>query len=174
MSQTPEPPGRSGRGISTLAAELVVACILFAIGALVVYDSYRIGSRWAADGPEAGYFPFYVGLIICISCVVTLVFAIRDRAAKARSVFVEWQPLRQVLAVVIPAALFVLGIQIIGLYLAAALYIGGFMIWLGNYGWLRSAITGFGVSALAFVTFEVWFQVPLYKGMLDPLAFLGY
>jgi hypothetical protein len=30
------------------------------------------------------------------------------------------------------------------------------------------------VSAVAFVMFEVWFQVPLYKGAFDPLAFLGY
>ena len=32
----------------------------------------------------------------------------------------------------------------------------------------------FGVAAIAFLTFEVWFQVPLYKGAYDPLAFLGY
>jgi len=24
------------------------------------------------------------------------------------------------------------------------------------------------------VTFEVWFQVPLYKGAFNPLSFLGY
>ncbi|HYC49411.1 MAG TPA: tripartite tricarboxylate transporter TctB family protein [Burkholderiales bacterium] len=173
MNQSPEPAGHSG-GISTLAAELVVACILFAIGALVVYDSYRLGSRWAGDGPEAGYFPFYIGLIICISCVATLVFAVRGRATAGRKLFVGWQALRQVLSVIIPAAFFVLGIQIIGLYLASAVYIAGFMMWLGEYGWLRSAVLGFVVSALAFLTFEVWFQVPLYKGMLDPLAFLGY
>ena len=105
MSQSPDPPGHSGRGIRMLAAEVVVACTLFAIGALVVYDSYRLGSRWGADGPEAAYFPFYMGLIICISCVATLVFAIRGRATAGRAIFVGWQPLRQVLSVVIPAAL---------------------------------------------------------------------
>ena len=62
----------------------------------------------------------------------------------------------------------------IGLYVAAAIYIAGFMIWLGKYGWLKGVLLGIAVSAVAFVTFEVWFQVPLYKGAFDPLAFLGY
>ena len=30
------------------------------------------------------------------------------------------------------------------------------------------------INALFFVMFEVWFKVPLYKGALEPLAFLGY
>jgi hypothetical protein len=30
------------------------------------------------------------------------------------------------------------------------------------------------VNAVFFLMFEVWFKVPLYKGTLDPLRFLGY
>ena len=160
-------------GLSTRGAEIVVALVLFAIGALVVFDSHRLGSSWGADGPEAGYFPFYVGLITCISSLVILGQTLARRGARS-AVFVEWQALRQVLSVLIPAAVFVLAIQLIGLYVAAALYIAGFMRWLGNYSWLKSVVLGTLVSALAFVTFEVWFQVPLYKGAFNPLSFLGY
>jgi hypothetical protein len=174
MSDSPEPTGRPAAGITTRSAEIAVTLILFGLGALVVYDSHRLGSSWGSDGPEAGYFPFYIGLIICISSVVTFVQAVFGRAAKTRKIFVEWQPLRQVLSVLLPAALYVLGIQLIGLYCASALYIAGFMLWLGSYGWLKSVLLGFAVSAVAFLTFEVWFQVPLYKGAFDPLAFLGY
>jgi Tripartite tricarboxylate transporter TctB family len=160
-------------GLSTRGAEIIVALVLFAIGALVVFDSHRLGSSWGADGPEAGYFPFYVGLIICISSLVILGQALARRGARS-AVFVEWQALRQVLSVLVPAAVFVLAIQLIGLYVAAALYIAGFMRWLGNYSWLKSVVLGTFVSALAFVTFEIWFQVPLYKGAFNPLSFLGY
>ena len=90
------------------------------------------------------------------------------------SIFVEWQPLRQVLSVLLPALLYVGAIQLIGFYTASAIYIAGFMVWLGKYSWLRSALVGLAVSALAFITFEIWFQVPLYKGAFNPLAFLGY
>jgi len=44
-----------------------------------------------------------------------------------------------------------------------------------NFGlMLVGIILGVVVSAAFFAMFEVWFKVPLYKGTLDPLAFLGY
>ena len=166
--------GASRDGISTRTMEIVVAVLFFCLGSLVVFDSWRLGSRWGADGPEAGYFPFYIGLIICISAAVVLGQALVGRAARSRKIFVEWQPLKQVLSVLVPAMLYVLGIQLIGLYVASAVYIAVFMIWLGKYNWAKGAVLGVAVSAVAFVTFEVWFQVPLYKGAFDPLSFLGY
>ncbi len=51
-------------GISVRAAEVVVGVILLGLGGLVVYDSDRLGFRWGAEGPEAGYFPFSIGLFI--------------------------------------------------------------------------------------------------------------
>src|SRR5687768_4874240 len=121
--------GASRGGISTRTMEIVVAVVFFGLGSLVVFDSHRLGSRWGADGPEAGYFPFYIGLIICISAAVVLGQALVGRAARSRKIFVEWQPLRQVLSVLVPAMLYVLGIQLIGLYVASAVYIAVFMIW---------------------------------------------
>ena len=173
MSERPESTNMRAGGLRTRTIEIAVALVVFALGALVVYDSSRLGARWGADGPEAGYFPFYIGLIICISTAVIIGQAIFGRA-KQDEIFVEWQPLRQVLAVLIPAMLYVGAIQLIGLYTASAIYIAGFMIWLGKYSWLRSVFVGVAVSALAFATFEIWFQVPLYKGAFNPLGFLGY
>lgn len=174
MSSTPEPSGEAAGGITARTAEIVVAAILFAFGGLVVYDSHRLGSSWGADGPEAGYFPFYIGSFICISAVVILWQALFGRVSRAGAMFVEWQALRQVLSVLLPALVYVLAIQILGLYIASAIYIAAFMIWLGRYSWLKSVALGIAVSAVAFVTFEIWFQVPLYKGKFDLLSFLGY
>lgn len=174
MSKSPEPSDRLAGGITQRSMEVAVALVLFGFGALVVFDSHRLGSSWGSDGPEAGYFPFYIGLIICISSAVIFAQALYGARAKSGKIFVEWQPLRQVLAILLPAALYILGIQLIGLYVASAIYIAVFMIWLGKYGWFKAVMLGVAVSAVAFVTFEVWFQVPLYKGVFDPLAFLGY
>ena len=173
MTEKAAPPSPAG-GITMRSAEIAIALIVFGLGALVVYDSVRLGWRWGIEGPQAGYFPFYIGFVICISSAVILAQALRGRSHPRGEIFVEWQALRQVLSVLLPAALYVFAIQMIGLYVASALYIAGFMIWLGKYGWMKSALLGLAVSALAFVTFEVWFQVPLHKGAYDPLAFLGY
>ena len=160
-------------GISTRTVELAVAALIFAGGAVVIYDSYRLGSKWGSDGPQSGYFPFYIGLLICISSIVNFVQALLAKPADA-GLFVEWGPLKLVLTVLVPAAVYVLGVKYIGIYLASAIYIAIFMAWLGKYSWLRSVAVGVAVNVSFFLMFEVWFKVPLYKGDLDPLRFLGY
>jgi len=59
-----------GSAASVKAVEVGVAVAIFLFGALVVFDSYRIGARWGDDGPQAGYFPLYVGLLICLAGAV--------------------------------------------------------------------------------------------------------
>jgi hypothetical protein len=161
--------------VTTRTMEIVVALVLLLIGAVVAYDSYRSGSGWSDDGPESGYFPFYIGLIIAICSLATLGDAIRATNPEARKSFVDRGPLKQVLSVLVPAALYVFGIQMIGIYVASAVYIAFFMVWLGKYGWLRALIVGVATSVSLFFLFEVWFQVPLPKGSLyDPLSLIGY
>jgi len=181
---TDDKPSGVEAGISTRSMEIVVALTLLAVGLLVVVDSYRLGSKWGSDGPQSGYFPFYIGLLLCIASVVTLVdVAIshwRRRQTAGRAVaerlnqFVAWGQLKLVLAVLIPAFVYVIAVQLIGIYVASALYIALFMRWLGRYSWVKSVAIGVIVSASLFAMFEIWFKVPLYKGAWDPLAFLGY
>jgi hypothetical protein len=177
-------PSGGEAGISTRAMEIAVAGILFALGAVVVFDSFRLGAGWADDGPQSGYFPFYIGLLLCVSSVATLAQLalaewkrrgeFRGVIAERRSQFVAWGPLRLVLSVLLPALVYVAGVQLIGIYVASAVYITVFMRWLGKYPWPRSAGVGAGVSVVLFLMFEVWFKVPLFKGALDPLAWLGF
>ena len=167
-------------GISTRTMEIVVALLLLAVSALVVYDSYRLGSKWGDDGPQSGYFPFYIGLLLGVASLATLVRVFltqwrRDGKATAPpGLFVEWGQLKLVLSVLVPAVVYVLAVQLVGMYVASAVYIMLFMRWLGHYSWVKSAAIGFGVSAAIFVLFEIWFKVPLFKGAYDALAWLGY
>ncbi|MEO7727909.1 MAG: tripartite tricarboxylate transporter TctB family protein [Burkholderiales bacterium] len=173
MAEKQASRGAEQAGISTRTMDIVVAVLIFALGAIVVFDSYRLGSKWGSDGPQSGYFPFYVGLLICISSLVTVVQALRTTSGEG-GLFVAWGPLRLVLTVLIPAAVYVLGVQYVGLYIASAIYILIFMVVLGKYSWLRSIAVGVLVNVGFFLMFEVWFKVPLFKGDLDPLRFLGY
>ena len=89
--------GQEGRAaFRTRSAEVAMAAFFLAIGALVIYDSARLGIGWADDGPRAGYFPFYVGLIIIVSSLINLVRALLVPAAKNKG-FVEVGQLRMVL-----------------------------------------------------------------------------
>ena len=99
----------------------------------------------------------------------------RGAIAERQSQFVAWGPLQaRVSPCSLPAVVYVVGVQLIGIYVASAVYIAVFMRWLGKYPWPKSAAVGVIVSASLFLMFEVWFKVPLYKGAYDPLAWLGY
>jgi hypothetical protein len=161
-------------GISIRAAEIVVAVILLGLGGLVVFDSARLGFRWAGDGPEAGYFPFYIGAFICVASVATLGQALFGKQRNSGRLFVEWEQLKLVMSVLVPALFFVLGIQLIGIYVASVAYIAFFMVWLGKYSWIKGVTLGIAVSVVTFMMFEIWFKVPLFKGAFNPLSVIGY
>jgi len=172
-----EAPPESGATQPVLArncsVDAVVAAVLFVLGAVVVVQARALGAGWTSDGPGSGYFPFYIGLILCIASAGILYQALVSKKRDTRA-FVDREQFVRVLSVFVPAIFYVLAIVFIGIYIASAIYIAVFMIVLGKYPAWKAALIGVLVSAAFFAMFEVWFKVPLYKGSLDPLAFLGY
>jgi hypothetical protein len=172
--QSTEPSGAEHRsGVATYVVEAVVAFIVFLLGVLVIQGSWSLGSRWTSDGPGSGYFPFYIGLILCISGLGIMAQALFGKKRNT-DIFVDSEQLKRVLSVLVPALVYVLAVQFIGLYVASAIYIALFMIVLGKYSPVKSVITALAVNVLFFMMFEVWFKVPLFKGTFNPLGFLGY
>lgn len=156
--------------VSTKAMEIAVASLIFCVGALVIYDSARLGFGWGDDGPQSGYFPFYIGLILCASSAVTIFQALAKR--RAASVFVERSQAKLVLAVLIPSVLYVIAVRFLGIYVASAIFIAAFMAWQGKFRWAKCLSVSVVVSVSLFLMFEVWFKVPLPKGPLESL--FGY
>ena len=151
---------------SVRAVEIGVAAVLLVAGIVVALDSYRLGAKWGEDGPEAGYFPFYVGLMIGISSLVTLVRASRS-AELGKVSFVERGQFMTILSVLVPTVAYVAAIVWLGLYLASTIYIAYFMRRLGHYSWLKTGAVAIGVSVVFFLVFEIWFKVSLPKGPLE-------
>jgi putative tricarboxylic transport membrane protein len=151
----------------------VVAALFFILGAIVIYDSRRLGAGWREiDGPQPGYFPFYIGLLMCIASLVNVVAALRVPAAQ-NSTFVEVGQLKLVLTVLIPTAIYAAAVTWIGIYVASALFIGFFMRWLGKYAWWKVVATSLITVVVFYVIFEKWFKVPLPKGPLESLLGLN-
>lgn len=153
-------------------AELVVAGFTFLLGAIVMVDCWRLGARWVEDGPQTGYFPFYVGLILCIASAVNFVRALRI-SEKKNGTFVEVGQLKLVLSVLVPSSVYVAFVGWLGIYVPSILYIAFFMIWLGKYAWWKAALVSVGTSVFFYAVFEIWFQVPLPKGPVESLLGLG-
>ena len=153
--------------------DAVVAALLTMLGIVVMFEARRLGAGWTSDGPGAGYFPFYIGVILSVGGTGILYQSLLSKSADKGS-FVDREQFKRVLSVLGPSVVYVLAIMLVGLYIASAIYIAAFMVWLGKYSRMKSALLGVAVAAFFFVMFEAWFKVPLYKGALDPLAFLGY
>ena len=165
--------GGEGRAaFRTKGAEIAVAALFLAAGALVVFDSVRLGMTWGADGPRPGYFPFYVGLIICVSSAINIVRALLVRSADDKA-FVEVGQLKLVLTVLVPAAIYAALVGWAGIYVSSIVFIAFFMRWLGGYAWWKVALVSVAVMAVFYLTFEIWFKVPLPKGPLEALLGLG-
>ena len=162
---------RRPASISNAVVDALVVVTTFVIGVVMIVDNYRIGAGWAKEGPEAGYFPLRIGVILCIASVLLLMrlLASRDRDS---GIFVPWHKFRQVLLVLVPTLVYVAAIQLLGIYVASALFIAAFMRVMDKYHWAKTAVISVGVSAVLFWLFETQFLIPLPKGPLE--SWLGY
>ncbi len=161
------------QGVATYKVEAAVAFLILILGATVAIASWKLGAGWTTDGPGAGYFPFYIGVLMCVAGLGVMYQAVFSKD-RNNDIFVDNEQLKLVLSVFVPACVYVLGVQFLGLYVASVIYIALFMIILGKFSKIKSAFISITVIVLFFFMFEVWFKVPLFKGSLDPLAFLGY
>jgi putative tricarboxylic transport membrane protein len=160
---------RSETAFTIRTAELIVGVLLAAVGVLIVWTNYQLGAGWAEDGPEAGYFPLRMGLFILLGSIAVIVQAVLKNDT---SPFAERAQLRQVAIVLVPLVVYVAAVQVLGIYVASALFIGIFMMAVGKFSWWKSLIVGVGINLLLFWVFEVQFKVPLPKGPLE--HFFGY
>jgi putative tricarboxylic transport membrane protein len=150
-------------------ADVTTALLLAAGGILVLWDSLRIGVGWSTDGPQSGFFPFWLAVVLLVCCASIVIQAIRrgDHVP-----FVTREAAAPVLKMLVPGLAFVAVIQFVGLYVATALYMGFYMRWIGRHSWLAVVGLSLAVPVVTFVVFEVWFLVPMPKGPLE--AWLGY
>ena len=165
MSHSVENSG--GAGPSHRVVEIAVALIIGMFGVISIYGSWRVGISWGAEGPRAGFFPFYVGLFIVVASAVNIASVLRSQPDN--KVFAEWPQLRQVGAVVVPATIYVLIIPYIGIYVSSGLMIAVFMKWFGKYPWRTLVPIAVLVPIALYFTFEKWFLVPLPKGPLEQM-----
>ncbi len=168
MSDDVHGAGSEG-GPSQRRLEYGVAITIAVFALIVIYGSIQAGTGWGAEGPMAGFFPFWVGIAILIASVFNFLQA---RGVPSSARFADWDQLRKVLSVVVPTAVYVAFVPWIGIYFASCFLIAFFMKRLGDYGWRMIAPIAVGVPLLAFVVFERWFLIPLPKGPIE--AWLGY
>jgi hypothetical protein len=145
--------------------------MLLALAAILGYDNWRTGMSWEADGPQAGYFPFYLSLLLGAASLYGLINKLFVESGPSAG-FVTDEQFRRVLQVFVPTLLFCFFMQWFGLYVASLVLVAGFMWIVGRIALWKSLLTGFLFSIIMFVTFDIAFDVIMPKGPLE--AVLGY
>src|SRR5215813_2336852 len=170
--EDPDAPTEASPAIaSTRTIETLVYAMLLALASLLAFDNWRTGMGWEAEGPQAGYFPFYLSIILAAASVYGLVSIFLSRMDEGK-IFVTRDQLRRVMQVFIPTFLFCLLTQWLGLYVASFLLIAGFMWQVGRIALWKSLLTSFVFSMVMFITFDIAFDVIMPKGPLE--ALFGY
>jgi hypothetical protein len=152
------------------AADLIVSAVLILLGGVVLRDAVRLGFGWGLEGPQSGFFPFWLAVILLSISVVIFVQALRRRGDKP---FVGPGQLEPVLKVLLPVIAFIVvtdppgPFKGLGLYVAAAFYLGFYMRWVGRHDWRAVVALSVVVPVVAFFIFEKWFLVPMPKGPVE-------
>ncbi|HKA70845.1 MAG TPA: tripartite tricarboxylate transporter TctB family protein [Xanthobacteraceae bacterium] len=146
------------------SVDLVVSVLLLALAVLLGWDSWRTGAGWASDGPQAGYFPFYLSVLMGAASLYGIVTKLSETPTEP---FVTRQQFERVMKVFVPTLLYCLLMQYLGLYVASFFLIAGFMWWVGRIAPWKSLLTAFVFTAVMFCTFEIAFNVIMPKGPLE-------
>jgi hypothetical protein len=157
------------------ALNLATAALLMLLSGIVIYDALRIGVGWGSEGPQSGFFPFWLAPLLATVSIVLFVRALRSWSQEP---FVTRERFVPVLKVLGPLAGFIVLTDPpgpwsgLGLYVAAGLYLGFYMRWVGRHDWRTVVALATAVPVLTFVIFETWFLVPMPKGPVE--TWLGY
>ncbi len=160
----PEPDSPALTNVRTV--ELFTMVLLFVMAVVLGYDNWRTGASWDATGPQAGYFPFYLSIILAVAALFGFL-SVLFKSTEGIETFVTRAQLRRVMQVFGPTLLFCLAMQWLGLYVASFLLIAGFMALIGKIAWWKSLLTAFIFVAIMFVTFDIAFDVIMPKGPLE-------
>jgi hypothetical protein len=153
--------------MSRKTAEIGFAMVLFSFGAAVVYGTLELETGWSRSGPEAGYFPLRIGLMIMVAAAVIMGMQV-VRTGPAGSL-ISGRSATNIALFALPLLALIANIPLLGLYLAAALYLLGSIGLIGRVGWRTAAAAAVAAPLTLFVLFEFVFRTPLPKGPLGPL-----
>jgi hypothetical protein len=133
---------------------------------IVIADSIRLGFMWGRTGPASGFFPFYLAVGVVISSVIVFfnAFTLYKKEGAGKPLMPPGA-LKSILWVVIPSTVMVILMELVGLHIAAALFLGFYMRAVGKIGWTTTLLVGIIAPLSLYITFDKLFLIPLPQGL---------
>lgn len=148
--------------------ECIVAAAITVFGGIIIAGSMQLSIGWASTGPQSGYFPFRLGVMLCITGLLLLAQMFFDKETRT---FVTGEQLKHSFAMFLPTLFLVVLMPFLGCYVSSCFYILYMMRRHGEMPWPKALLLAFLLIAALYGLFDYWFMVPLAKGPLE--AWLG-
>jgi len=113
------------------------------------------------------HIPFYIGIMIVLASLANAVQAVWHRSSFADRIFLDRHRLERIATFFVLVTAFVALSAVLGLYVAAVIYVLAATWWQGGYRPWIGAACGVTAALFFYVVLEKGFQVPLLKGPLE-------
>jgi putative tricarboxylic transport membrane protein len=158
-------------------AELMMAILMGVFSLYLMNESAELPIGWIPDeGPGGGAWPFWLAVMMLLSCIGVMVNWVRRKGAVATSEapYIERNILIEVglvaLALIVTVGLF----SFIGVYGALPLFLLFYLRFLGDHSWKLSISLAVLVPIATFFFFEITLKITLPKGFTEPLFYPLY
>ena len=158
-------------------AELAMAILMGAFSLYLMYKSAELPIGWIrGEGPGGGAWPFWLSVIMLLSCVGIVVNWVRRKGdvAVSEEPYFEKTVLIEVGLVAVSLIVTVGLFSFIGVYGALPLFLLFYLRFLGNHSWKLSLSFAILLPIITFFFFEITLKIILPKGITEPLFYPLY
>lgn len=143
-------------------------CLLI-LGLLLTYQSTKL-SVWSRIGPDEGFFPLLLGILIMGLSLLVIVQSLFSARAQEKEKTLEEQKrevsLFRLASYAIPMLLYALLIEWVGFLITSGLFLIIIFKYVERQSWKITSLVGLFSIIGSYLIFVVWFKVPLPKGLI--------
>jgi hypothetical protein len=140
--------------------EIGTVSVLLLLGALLFYESVRLGPGWGDSGPQPGFFPFVLTVLLVLGLLGVSYIDIHRRPDN-RPFFEVSQEVSDLLRVGLPILVAVALIRWFGIYVTSGLYLAFFMAWYGKFRWYAALAGGIIFPVTLWLVLREGFNLPM-------------
>jgi len=144
--------------------ELIVAAAFILVAGIVIGDMFRTGSGWTEYGPDAGFVPFWEGVLMLVSAIVILISGLRQKGGD--NFFVSKEGFWEAVRITFTSVLLTIGIVFLGVYISTFLFSILFARWLGKHRWISCIAFAVIITLFIYFGMERGLKITLPKSPL--------
>ncbi len=153
-------------------AEILTALGFIGFSIAVIVQAWQVDFGWREGQPQAGFFPFWLGLFLAVCGVAVLVPALVASKESAVAFFHDRTALASVVKVSVTGAVMLVLTYLVGFYAAAIAYLFVYTRFVGKHRWLAVILMSLLIPYGSYILFERTLKILLPRGIFSVLPFL--